>query len=335
MTETFPTEKSILSIEGIKKYILSEYDLEENCKCLFYRPGLNDTYKIEESEKLFYLRIYNSKWRTKHDVESEIILIKHLSANGLDVASPVENKNNQFIMEINAPEGIRYAVLFKSALGRCVDKLDEKQSLNYGKMVSSIHESSDKLDKLNRFNLDMNHLLEQPLSNIKPFFKNREADFNYLRTTANSLSSKIFELIAQSELDYGICHGDFHHGNVFFDEEDNISVFDFDCFGYSWRAYDLSVFLWSCVPPYNWKEEDNRKRMQLWESFLDGYSSLKPISKDEIKAAFVFVAIRHIWFLGLQTIKTDTKGQEWLNDNYFDYAIKFIKKWIETYKVLD
>lgn len=335
MREIFPTEKSILSADGIKKYILSEYNLDQNCECIFLRPGQNDTYKIVEPRKQSYLRIYSSKWRTKSDIESEITLIRHLSENGLRVAAPIENKNNEFMMEINAPEGIRYAVLFESAVGKELDQLNEKQSFNYGETVFSIHESSDKLGNLNRFNLDMDHLIEQPLSIIKPFLKNRESDFNYLRTTGTALKGKIAELASQFELDYGICHGDFHDGNVFFNKEDDVSVFDFDCFGYGWRAYDISVFLWSCVPPYNSKEEDDRKRMLLWESFIKGYSSSKPIREEEIKAAFIFVAIRHIWFLGLQTNKATSIGSERLSDTFFDYAIVFIKRWIKTYKVLD
>ncbi len=335
MKEVFPTEKSILSTDGIKKNILSEYNLTSNCECTFIRPGQNDTYKVEDLGAEFYLRIYSNKWRTKNDIDSEIILINHLSKEGLHVAAPIQNKKNEFVMEVNAPEGIRYAVLFEPAIGDELDDLSENQSYNYGKKVFSIHASSDKLETLQRFDLDMNHLMYESLETIQPFLKNREEDFNYLSETAKALESKISELTSEVPLDWGICHGDFHHGNVFFDKEDNISVFDFDCFGYGWRSYDISVFLWSCVPPYSWEEESKRKRMKLWESFLKGYSSTKPLVEQEIQASFVFVAIRHIWFLGLQTQKSTVMGRDRLNDAYFDRAIAFIKKWIKTYKVLD
>ena len=141
--------------------------------------------------------------------------------------------------------------------------------------------------------------------------------------------------MSQSKLDYGICHGDFHCGNIFSDENEEISVFDFDCFGYGWRPYDISVFLWSCVPNDNWEQDNLDKRSLLWKAFLEGYSSIKPLSEDEVKASYVFAAIRHIWLMGVHVNGVSAWGTSWIQDQYFDEAITFIKKWIAMHKILN
>lgn len=335
MKEIFPTHKSIFTSEGLKKNILSEFDLSSDCKCVLFKPGLNDTYKVLDKDKTYYLRVYTNKWRSKNDILSELELINHLNKHKIKVAIPVKNNSDEYLMEINAPEGIRYAVLFKSANGKSIVNLNASISRNYGKAVASIHKTSDNMEKLERFELNMEYLLDTPLKNIRPFLKHREADFNFLQTTANTLKAKISEIMSQSNLDYGICHGDFHYGNIFSDEHDEVSVFDFDCFGYGWRAYDISVFLWSCVPNNTLEQDDSDKRSMLWNAFLEGYSSIKFLSEGEIKAAYVFVAIRHIWLLGVHTNGVSAWGESWIHDKYFDEAITFIKKWIEMHDILN
>ncbi|MBC8756556.1 phosphotransferase [Kordia sp. YSTF-M3] len=335
MKEIFPTHKSTFTGEGLKKNILSEFNLSPDCECVLFKPGLNDTYKVLDNGTAYYLRVYPNKWRTKNDIESELKLINHLDKSNIQAAIPIKNMHDEYIMEINASEGVRYAVLFESAKGKSIPELNVSISRNYGKVVASIHEASDKMEKLERFELNMEYLLDTPLKSIQPFLKHREADFNFLQTTANALSAKISEIMSESKLDYGVCHGDFHYGNIFSGENDEISVFDFDCFGYGWRAYDISVFLWSCVPENNWEQDNLDKRALLWKAFLDGYLSLKPLSEAEIKAAYVFVAIRHIWLLGIHVNGVSAWGTSWIHDKYFDEAITFIKKWIALHKVLD
>ncbi|WP_420574202.1 phosphotransferase enzyme family protein [Kordia sp.] len=335
MKEIFPTYKSTFTNEGIKKHILSQFNLNPACECMLFKPGLNDTYEVLDEGNTYYLRIYTNQWRTKNDITSELELINYLHKNNIEVAIPIRNKQDEYILEINAPEGIRYVVLFESAKGKSIKELDVSTSRNYGRVVASIHKTSDKMKKLERFELNMEHLLDIPLEQVQPFLKHREADFNYLKATATALRAKISDIQSQSALDYGICHGDFHYGNIFSDEHGKISVFDFDCFGYGWRAYDISVFLWSCVPNNNWEQEHLDKRLLLWKAFLEGYSSVKSLSEDEIKAANVFVVIRHIWLLGVHVDGISAWGKSWIHDQYFDEAITFVKKWIEMYKVLD
>ena len=334
MSKYFPVQKTILSCEAIKERIFSQYNIEKAHTCRFFNHGLNDTYKIENDQKTYYLRVYRKNWRSKDDVISEIKLLNHLSKNKkISVAVPIKNIDGEYMMEINAMEGTRYAVLFESAVGKS-KPLDNKRSYKYGRTAARIHAQADKLEALNRFHIDLEHLLVEPLKYIKPFLSKRTEDYKYLENTAKKLKKEIIKLLSKDKSAYGICHGDFHGGNIHFDKNDNLSVFDFDCFGYGWRAYDISVFLWSCASFRDWGKKNKSKRTRLWNLFLKGYTEERKLTPNELKAAYVFVPIRHIWLLGLHTQGCNDWGGVWITDEYFDQEIGFIKKWIENYKVL-
>lgn len=330
----FPVQKSILSCEAIRESILSLYRIEQKYTCRFFNHGVNDTYRIEGEYDNYYLRIYRYNWRRKEDIISEIKLLNFLkNCEQISVSAPIMKIDGEFLTEINAPEGLRYAVLFRSAIGEH-KTLDPKRSFNYGKTAAIIHTVADELESLERFHIDLEHLLDEPLKHIKPFLSKREEDYKYLETTARELSSKVNKLLSKDKSVYGLCHGDFHNGNTFLDNDDNLTVFDFDCFGYGWRAYDISVFLWSCGSSKNWRKKDKNYRACLWNSYLKGYNEIKKLTKEELEAAFLFVPIRHIWILGLHTHGYNDWGGNRFNEDYFNRALTFIKKWIEHYEVL-
>ena len=328
-------QKSIFTCDGVKKQILSQYVFLTSYECTFHLPGVNDTYKIINDTTTYYLRIYTHKWRKLEHIASEVKLLTHLYEHKVRVSKPIMNSKGEYIIEVDAPEGKRYAVLFEAIDGADVDKLlNIEQLTSYGKSAAAIHIESDKLDKLNRFDLDMNYLIYEPLKYIKTIFPNREEDNNYLYETATKLKNTIFDLSLKEELNFGICHGDFNNGNISIDSSNNISVFDFDCFGYGWRAYDLAGFLWSRVSFNKWSETDKKIRMQSFKIFLKAYFETIPINKNEILAAFVFVPIRHIWVMGLNANNTHNTGNARMDNYYYDIHLKFFKRWIDYYGIL-
>ena len=334
MSEYFPVQKTILSQDALKERILPLYDIEKDHTIRFFHNGLNDTYKVENGTDTYYLRVYRYDWRSKDDINSEITLLNHLSKNKkISVAVPVKKIDGKFVTEINSSEGTRYAALFKSALGS-KKRLNDKRSFNYGKTVARIHKESDKLEPMNRLHIDLEHLLDEPLKHVKPFLSKRKDDYRYLTETSKSLKKEIRKVLSKKKGEWGICHGDFHGGNIHFNEKDDLTVFDFDCFGYGWRAYDIAVFLWACGSFSSWSKKDKTRRTRLWNSFLKGYNLERKLSENELKAAYLFVPIRHIWLMGLHTHGSKDWGSGWIDDEYFNELIGFIKKWIENYKLL-
>jgi Ser/Thr protein kinase RdoA (MazF antagonist) len=242
---TFPAQSSILSSEALLKWLERKYCWRQPPTCVFYRKGVNDTYKVTTRTSNFYLRVYLHGWRTKEDVEAEINLLKVLDRHDIPISKPVRRLDGSYVQQLVAPEGARYAVLFTGGEGMPVDSPSRRQSFTYGVVAARIHNCTDRQRKVyKRFHVDCGHLIGEPLKSLRPFLGHRRKDFDFLERIGEGLKAEAMKL-PRTVPEYGICHGDLHPMNVLFKDSGELTLFDFDCFGYGWRAYDISVFLWN------------------------------------------------------------------------------------------
>ncbi len=325
---------STLSGRALERRVLSKYALSQPILCRFYHRGLNDTYRVTTGNDEFFLRIYKRGWRRKQDIEAEADMLSYLVKQGQPVSGPMKKKNGSYLTRISAPEGIRWAVLYAVAPGKN-PRFNAPKIRQYGKTVASLHTCLDQrpIDK-RRFHLDLTHLLDEPLQYIEPFLQHRKDDFDYLTRVAMDLKSGIQSLLPVKIPEYGCCHGDHHGGNVHQDEQGNMTLFDFDCYGYGWRAYDIAVFLWQRVSWFGWDKAAKAKTARRWDSFLQGYAELRSPSENELKATKFFVPAREIWLFGLHM---RMRGSEmWpciVSDGFLSGRINFVRKSIQHYRL--
>jgi Ser/Thr protein kinase RdoA (MazF antagonist) len=101
---------------------------------------------------------------------------------------------------------------------------------------------------------------------------------------AETLTDAISELDLAS-LDYGIIGGDIHGKKQHFTEDNHLTLFDFEFCAYGYRVYELATFKWN----------RGSTDIKLWQSFLNGYQSVRKLSDTEQKAIDVFVKLRNLW----------------------------------------
>jgi Ser/Thr protein kinase RdoA (MazF antagonist) len=329
----FPAAWPVLASDALAERVLSQYPLGDVPTCEFVRSGLNDTYRVRDGAQSYYLRVYVHGWRELHDIKAEVALLNHLHAHELPVSYPIATLGGEYIFSLNAVEGIRYAVLFSAADGQMRAETDHR-SYAYGRLAGQIHGCVDRLPQtLERFHIDHELLLDAPLRAIEPFLAHRPKDYDHLCDTALSLKARIDELLSKEAPVYGICHGDFNRTNVHFDDADAPTVFDFDCFGYGWRAYDLAVFGWQ-AGDFGWSKTAKANRTRRWNLFLRGYEEHRTLSAAEHEAVKVFPPIRQIWNMGLGVGRADRSGRRGPTDGELEWSIKFIRDWIDYYGVL-
>ena len=202
-------------------------------RCNFVNLGLNDTYIVRAGSSVYYLRVYRYGWRTKAEIQAELDLLTYLRRRRLPVSWPLRRKDGAYLTRIAAPEGPRYAALFTNAPGKQAYPLNLKQSCSYGELAGRLHVCLDKApDDDRRFHLDCPHLVDAPLRYIEPFLEHRKKDFDYIKGVGNELKLKIDDLLPKTKPEYGNCHGDRHGGNVNVDKNGNMTLYDFDCYGY-------------------------------------------------------------------------------------------------------
>jgi Ser/Thr protein kinase RdoA (MazF antagonist) len=278
------------------------------------------------SVSIYILRVYRARWRSFSNICYELDVLLHLNQQHIPVSIPLIRTDGRYVHRLRAPEGERFAVLFTYAPGAdpSYDGEQERETaLHYGQAVAKIHAAMDHfMSSHRRFGLDLEHLIDRPLHAIRPHLLARRRDWRYLQQLGTKLKHYI-EALPGSVLDQGFCHGDLHGWNAKVAADKTITFFDFDCCGPGWRAYDLAVFRWNA--------RLREKEDLLWSAFLEGYKGQRQLNAQDEQVIPIFIGIRHIWMLGLHTANGQDWGYGWMNDQYFDRAISFLKAWEKDY----
>ncbi len=305
---------SMLCSQELLEKVVPLYQIDDPISCEILYEGANDSYTLKSENESYILRVYSQYWRTLADIQFEIEALHYLHTKGAKISYPILRKDGGYITSIDAPEGTRHVIITTYANGKEIWDGDANDWALYGKQVAEIHnQSNDFTSDKNRFKLDLNHLITDPLNKIEPFLRNRPDDWLFLK----EYSSDLREIITNKKnslLDYGFCHGDFHGGNTHKDN-DSLTFFDFDCCGIGYRAYDLAIFKW--CSRLNGKEDER------WKPFYESYSQIREFSSNDFELIEPFISIRQIWLMGFHISHNFAIGV--FTDSYFNDAIKFLK----------
>lgn len=308
-----PLYSSLCSKDLLNK-VVPLYKIRNPHTCDFLWEGINDSYKIASDEGEFLLRIYRKGWRNTAEINFEIDVLNFLKAGDAKVAFPVKRKDGSYITCVNAPEGERFAIMTKFAGGKKDEGITDENISLFAEGVASIHSITDKFTSIHeRFLLNLEYLLNEPLERIRPFLAHRKEDWNFLLEYSTKLSKTVSNTTSEL-LDYGFCHGDFHGGNAH-KIDDGFIFFDFDCCGFGLRVYDLAIFKWSA--------RRQGKEEKRWKLYIEAYRQFRHISDEDLKLVDTFVSIRQIWMMGLHIEISLSHG--WLDDSYFDQEIQFLR----------
>jgi Ser/Thr protein kinase RdoA (MazF antagonist) len=267
----------------LAQWLASRYDLPDIVACRLLRSYTNDVFLITTSSQWFVLKIYGRNWRTQPEIAFEIDLLRHLSAKGLAVASPVEGRNG-FIQPFQERDGESSTVLFEYAPGaKPQPPFTTELYAAFGRAIGAMHElSSDFATEHHRPVLDLEYLLDKPLAHILPLLSTA-ADRTFLTNLGVQLKEKIAAFALQG-LEWGVIHGDATLDNLHVTAEGKIILYDFDSGGYGWRAADLQG--WAI------NKAEYRPR---WEAFSAGYASVRPLHAVNVSAAPAFTLVWDIW----------------------------------------
>lgn len=301
-----------------------QYTKENIIQVQYLLRGMNDTYIVKTISRKLVFRLYRSDWRTKEsEVEFELELLLHLHKEGIPVSIPVADAFGSYIMKLEVPEGNRFGVLFTYAEGKEQEIVKAETSALFGQAVAEFHTKGDLFEsQQSRQVWNTQALIHDPLRIIQSRMSHRPEDFYFIRNIAQKLEERLNEHI-RNGLDYGICHGDLQGNmNISFREDMTYTHYDFDLCGYSWRAYDLAAFK---LTRLLLEEDDQELVDQLWDAFLQGYTSVRPLSDNDKEAVSVMVGIRQLWLMGLCMHDPHIVGSIETNDGYLDEKLDFFK----------
>lgn len=268
-----------------------------NCKLL--ERGQNDSYLVGIGLEWYIFRVYmNQKYyiESTDDFQFEIDLLEHLFKAGIPVSSAKPRDNKEFLGSTTTPLGDRAFALFTYASGDRLTRqtVTKERCFNVGKTMAEFHLAANSFEsEHNRYHLDRKYLVDEPLRIIarqndektRIVSERRAKEYEEMVSSMQpieELMEKISSLDVSND-EYGIIHADLHPGNIHFDG-DQLTFFDFDHCAYGWRAYELAI--------------TEFMRDGEGEAMLNGYESVRPLSKGERDCIPAFAKLRQLWDVG-------------------------------------
>jgi Ser/Thr protein kinase RdoA (MazF antagonist) len=317
--KVLPVIYSTLSPQALVSRVLANYDLEIIQNCQFWHRGLSDVYLIETPAKPSILRVSHHHWRCKSEIDFELELLDFLHLHQIPVASPIKTKHGNLSLEINAPEGKRYAALFPCAPGEiALGDLNLTQSRLLGETVAKLHQVGREFHPfVYRQPLTLDYLLDDSLEIIAPFLEYNPSDLKYLLGAIAEIKNELEDLSRESPY-WGICWGDPHSGNVHFTKDNGMTLFDFDQCGYGWRVFDVAKF---------WQVSlQSGLSRKVREAFLKGYQSVEPLTEAEISALQALTQTAYIWSWSISLSSTQMYDYSRLDKSYFRQRLETLKR---------
>lgn len=303
--------------EELLSKLVPQYQIENTETCQFWQRGVNDTYQVCTSDEIYSLRVYRHKLRSKDEIDYEVSALNYLRAQGAKVAFPIEKYEGGYVSEIQAPEGIRYVIMTTHAKGSEPNYDDADAGRLFGESIAELHNLSGGFEtKHTRPRLESEYLLDRSLEMIIPFCTKMPAEQKLLEEAAANLNRTLIG-VPLSNLDIGFCHGDCHGCNVHYNNG-SLTHFDFDCCGFGFRVFELATFKWGILG------DDNEK--ELWSMFLDGYSSKRKITDDDMALVDLYVVIRQIWWMALIMGNAKDFGYSETNYEFIKHNVSKIER---------
>jgi len=319
----FPVIDSTLSAAHLALFVQEKYGFTGNTFCKLFRTGINHTYMVSDNENKYVLRIYSYNWRTETEIREELRLLILLKENNIAVSYPVQDKAKNFIHTLQAPEGLRYAVLFSFAEGKKVRNLTEKTCFSIGLLMANIHKVTIN-QEVRRIEYNAHTLTQLPYQYATKHFCESIEEMQFVKRASEYLTA-LFDEVDQGKLRDGVVHLDLWYDNMNIEDESVITVFDFDFCGNGWLLLDIAYFT---VQLFN-TELDAKLFKSKLESFYKGYQTVTPIS-DEEKALMPYAGLAiWIFYLGVQSQRFDNWSNIFLSENYLKHFIGIIKNWMK------
>jgi amicoumacin kinase len=251
-------------------------------------------YEFDRSGDGFILRIGHTLRNSETFVRGEVDWINYLADNGVPAARAVPSARGNLVERIDDQMGGSFlATSFVKAAGRSPWGLNLTPEFykTYGRLIGRMHKLAKSYDPRDpngsRPSWDHPRIADgrKNIPASQPVVKQRYGDYmNWRRHLPRDRES------------FGLIHEDAHMGNMFVDENGQITLFDFDDCNYSWFANDLAIVLF-----YRITGEENRHELtaEFMPPFLRGYAQENRLDPHWLATIPSFLKVREIDLYGV------------------------------------
>lgn len=242
---------------------------------IFIRKMENVVYSAKQNGKTVYLRLTSQFRRRKEEIRAEIDWMIHLKSVGVDIPTILPHHQGDTILSLNQ-EGFSYeAVLFSAIAGsHPQDTLFASPTFlrKLGTLIAKMHEISKvHPHHFQREAWSQERGIRHALLGMK---ESKEIELIHLMEKSLSWMNQL----PQTKEYYGLIHADLGAMNLFYGEDESISIIDFDDSCYHFFMFDLAIALSSITSRMNYLQPEEEWLRNLTE----GYQSIRTLSDEEI-----------------------------------------------------
>ncbi len=271
----------------------------------------------------FILRIYKYGVRTHQDITLEIGVINHLSIKGLPVAHAFKNISGRYITKSQLGGKNLDMALFSFVTGAMKPYPTPEEIRQMGQALSQMHLAlqdfqADHIKKYFRLKFETLRLATKINSRI-------QGEWVYPKVTTAQELQKLWRTdreyllgldrrAGESLRAVSVIHGDFHPGNIKFDEGEISGIFDFDNLMHAPKLLDLAI----CLAQFKyWHAETTRDTLtEAARPLLEGYQSLSKLTEGEVRLVMDLTSF-WLWKQVAWTLKTPMSNNQHSHQEYF------------------
>lgn len=261
--------------------LTTHYSLPALCAITPVTTGyLSRNWTVTTVAQRYFLKEY--RFQGIDRVQAAHASLLHFHSCGIPTIVPVKTQHNQTICE---HEG-RFYALFPYVEGRALQRgaLPKRAVQAVGAMLARLHRAGDDCcppHVRQRLPKDDRRAFKAGAVTILALIAQQERKTAFDRLAQQTLERQL-ALVAQTEMDYAsltlqsdhLLHGDYHDGNLFFDEQDQVRyLFDWEKTEVAPREVELiRALLFTCFSnPHNFCGTFTSQNFALGTAFLTAY----------------------------------------------------------------
>lgn len=269
---------------------------------------------------------------SRKQIDAELDWLFYLKSKNIHFAQPLPSAAGNWVETIADARLSFFVTVFKATKGKALSHQEDftrERMHNWGHFIGSLHTATkDYLPK--------SAIEQRPAWHQEKLFlavKRQCGPSHPLKCHFKQLQTWLGDQVYDADC-FGLIHADIHHGNFLVDNNDRITVFDFDDCHYHWYAYDLAVAIFNLFLSLR-KTCTKQHQSDLRKWLLEGYSATGSLTHVGLKSIDFFILYRHfvIYFWAKKNIQSDQ-----LNNDaraWMDMAITYCHNAITTCKLLN
>ncbi len=309
---------------------LPRWSMSPDAKLTFLSHSENTTFlaRAPRSRQQLVLRVQRIDYHTPAEILSELSWISALIADAvIETPRPLPDRDGLLLCPVPLNGSMRQVVAFEYMSG---EQPSESASLQgwfrkLGVLSARLHQHSRQWKKPAAFQRkvwDFDAML-----GARPLWGDwragpglDESGRQLLQTVADALAQRL-GIYGREQHRFGLVHADLRLANLLVDGE-RLGIIDFDDCGFSWFFYDFAAAL-SFM-------EHEPIIADLQDTWLEGYQTVAPVSKEDEAMLPVFVMLRRMLLTAWIASHPETEPARLLGKGYTEGTVVMGRRFLQT-----